>query len=56
MIHPKENNVTLQKYFNLIQYYQVFEQKHGFLSDLSIIDLLFNMGTEARLILKNNIK
>ena len=56
MMHPKKNNVTLQDYFKLKPYYQVFEQKHGFLSDLSIIDLLFNMGTEARLILKNNIK
>lgn len=56
MIHPKENNVTLQKYFNLIQYYQVFEQKHGFLPGLSIIDLLFNMGNETRLILGNSLK
>ncbi len=28
-------------------YYQVFAAKHGFLPDLSIIDLLFNMGNEA---------
>lgn len=29
------------------KYYQVFQHKHGFLSDLSIIDLIFNMGPEA---------
>lgn len=28
-------------------YYQVFQSRHGFISDLSILDLLFNMGPEA---------
>lgn len=28
-------------------YYQVYQQKHGFLSNLSILDLLFNMGREG---------
>lgn len=28
-------------------YYQVYQQKHGFLSNLSILDLLFNMGPES---------
>lgn len=28
-------------------YCQVYQQKHGFLSNLSILDLLFNMGTES---------
>ena len=32
-------------------YYQVFQQKHGFLPDLSIIDLIFNMGKESQLFL-----
>jgi len=30
-------------------YYQVFARKHGFLQDLSIVDLLFNMGPEGML-------
>jgi len=30
-------------------YYQVFLDKHGFFPNLSIIDLLFNMGPEAKL-------
>ena len=29
------------------RYYQVYEAKHGFLPNLSIVDLLFNMGSEA---------
>jgi hypothetical protein len=29
------------------RYWQVFEGKHGFQSNLSILDLLFNMGNEA---------
>ena len=33
-------------------YYQVFQQKHDFLPDLSIIDLIFNMGNESLLFLK----
>jgi len=33
------------------KYYQVFAHKHGFLPDLSIIDLIFNMGPEGILLL-----
>tara|TARA_R100001369_G_C3319041_1_gene168608 strand:- start:1916 stop:2536 length:621 start_codon:yes stop_codon:yes gene_type:complete len=33
-----------QKTFNLKPYKQVFEANHGFLSNLSILDLLFNEG------------
>lgn len=29
------------------RYYQVFERKHGFQPNLSILDLLFNMGPES---------
>lgn len=32
-------------------YYQVFRERHGFLPNLSILDLLFNMGNEAILFL-----
>ena len=34
-------------------YYQVFQHKHGFMPDLSIIDLIFNMGNESILALTN---
>lgn len=37
-------------------YYQVFAQRHGFMPDLSIVDLLFNMGPEALLVLNDGCK
>ena len=33
------------------RYYQVYEQKHGFLLNLSILDMLFNMGPESIIVL-----
>ncbi|MDH6305072.1 hypothetical protein M2459_001809 [Parabacteroides sp. PF5-5] len=41
--------------FSPTPYYQVFREKHGFLPNLSIIDLLFNMGPEGILVLNNSI-
>lgn len=45
-IHPKKESE-----FYTQPYRQVFEEKHGFIHNLSIIDLLFNKGNEARLFL-----
>ena len=53
-LHPKKKLVPLGVHLEHQKYYQVFNNKFGFVPDLSIIDLLFNMGNEARLILKNN--
>ena len=33
--------------FETKAYYQVYQMKHGFLENLSILDLLFNMGPES---------
>lgn len=35
-----------------VPYYQVFAQRTGFLPNLSIVDLLFNMGPESRIVLR----
>ena len=40
--HPLPDNE-----FEAKPYWQVFQQKHGFLPNLSILDLLFNMGPES---------
>ena len=53
-ISPQTSNLNLQLGEAKPQtYYQVFQQKHGFLPDLSIIDLIFNMGPESVLILSS---
>lgn len=37
-------------------YYQVFEQRNGFLSNLGVADLLFNMGPEGLITLRDSAK
>lgn len=51
IIHPKKDFSTEDPEFIPTPYYQVFEARHGFLPNLSIIDLLFNMGPESLLVL-----
>ncbi len=42
-IHPKQvSGIQFEPYW------QVFDAKHGFISNLSIIDLLFNLGPDSR--------
>lgn len=50
-IHPKKDFHLTDPTFTPRPYYQVFEARHGFLPNLSIIDLLFNMGPESLLVL-----
>ncbi|MDR0893660.1 MAG: WbqC family protein [Mediterranea sp.] len=47
LIHPKKDYRTADPAFLPRPYYQVFDAKLGFLPNLSIIDLLFNMGPES---------
>lgn len=51
VINPKKFNVSLYQDLSM-PYYQVFSEKFGFTPNLSIVDLLFNMGNETRLYLK----
>lgn len=50
-IHPKKMFPFCDYIFEPKPYYQVFESRYGFIPDLSILDLLFNMGPESVLIL-----
>lgn len=52
VIHPKRSNTILSDLKLEKPYFQVFAQKHGFISDLSILDLLFNEGPDSILFLK----
>lgn len=53
-IHPKKDWVGQDRNFAANRYYQVFEQRFGFIPNMSIIDLLFNMGNESILVLKDS--
>jgi hypothetical protein len=55
-IHPKQQHTTIDKTYRDVPYYQVFATKHGFIPNVSIVDLLFNCGPESLLILKDSIK
>lgn len=43
-IHPKKQSIWTEH----TPYYQVFEDKTGFIADLSIVDLLFNQGPQSK--------
>ena len=54
LISPKVP-LSRDKNFNPVEYTQVFHEKHGFIQNLSILDLLFNAGPEATGILKKSL-
>ena len=54
-IHPKKHLQTDDASFKAVPYYQVFQEKQGFQPDLSVADLLFNMGPEGLLVLRDSI-
>jgi len=54
ILHPQDKNdlrylikAKSEQKFNLGHYTQVFQDKHGFISDLSILDLIFNEGPNS---------
>lgn len=51
LVHPKKPGLINQE-----SYFQVFDEKLGFIPDLSIIDLLFNMGPESSVYLNTLTK
>ncbi len=55
LIHPKKG-WQMDSSFYPTPYYQTFGDKNGFIPNLSILDLLFNMGNESLLVLLSSIK
>lgn len=55
LIQPK-NSVQTDIDFKIVQYSQVFQEQNGFIPNLSIIDLLFNMGPESRGVLMKSLR
>ncbi len=54
LIRPK-TDYAKDNHFRPVPYYQVFRERTGFLPNLSIVDLLFNMGPESRIVLRDSI-
>ena len=52
VIHPKRPDDILQRLHLDKEYYQVFGPQYGFQPNLSIMDLLFNLGPESIIFLK----
>jgi hypothetical protein len=54
-IHPKKKPESEDPAYKVVSYYQVFDSKFGFVPNMSIVDLLFNMGPESKTVLKKMI-
>jgi len=54
LIHPKKS-YQIDPTFSPVVYNQVFRNKHGFIPNVSIIDLIFNEGPDAVEILRKSI-
>ena len=50
--HFSAKNNSKERFEN---YYQIFTEKYGFIEDLSMCDLLFNLGPESLIYLKKSI-
>ena len=54
-IHPKTKFRVSDPCFQPIIYHQAFTERHGFIPNLSILDLIFNEGPEAERILRGSV-
>ncbi len=56
IIHPKPQKNIKDLNFLQTEYIQVFSERHGFSSDLSILDLIFNEGPLSLANIKSSIR
>lgn len=56
IIHPKRPLSKADPAFRLIPYHQVFADRFGFQPNLSILDLVFNLGPESKNILQDSLR
>jgi hypothetical protein len=55
-IHPKTDQAVADPGFVPVYYHQVFSDRLGFQTNLSILDLIFNMGPETLSCLRRSLK
>jgi hypothetical protein len=55
LLSPKKDPIRTDPTFKNVKYVQVFEEKHGFLPNLSILDALFCKGPETVILLEQSI-
>lgn len=55
IMHPKSSHRKHDPFFKPARYFQVFQQRFGFVPNLSILDLIFNAGPDAPEILKASV-
>jgi len=56
LIHPKRDPGIHDPLFRAVPYHQVFSDRHGFIPNLSILDLLFNEGYNALPLLEKSLR
>ncbi|MDF1575447.1 MAG: WbqC family protein [Bacteroidales bacterium] len=55
-IHPKKDQATEDPAFHPPEYHQVFSDRLGFCPNLSILDLIFNLGPDALSYLQRSLR
>ena len=55
-IHPKKDQAVADPDFHPMEYHQVFSDRLGFRPNLSILDLIFNVGPDALTYLQRSIR
>ncbi|HJX70302.1 MAG TPA: WbqC family protein [Bacteroidales bacterium] len=55
-INPKKRLQKSDRFFQPVRYQQVFVERCGFIPNLSVVDLIFNVGPDSRRVLEESIR